>query len=137
MAQTQTKAVYHDLDIEANIRHAMKKYPPLAHDSHNITFTVKNGKVKLSGYTKSAVTATYLLNTVSQLPGVKKLDAKKFYNDTIIRLQISKFVPGGVFASAEYGSVILSGDLPDEKELKAISKKMKKVGGVRNVVTAD
>lgn len=125
-----------DIDIEANIHHMMRAYPPMMHDRHRVDISVKEGVVTVKGYVKSAVTHGILLNMLERAEGVQDVDVSGLYNDEGIRLHVAKHIPPGVMVNMEYGAVILSGRLPDKTDVEALVQAVSEVPGVNRIVTS-
>jgi len=136
MAETQPPRTISDLDVEAAIHHATTNYAPLMHDRHRVKFSVDEGVVTLSGYVKAAPTYRYLLNHIDDVKGVKEVVVQDFYSDEEIRRDVGQAVPPGVLVTLEYGSVILSGNLPADAQAEDIVKRVALVPGVHRVLTS-
>lgn len=125
-----------DIDIKTDVAHLLMSYPPLAHDRHQIKYTVEDGVVTLSGYVKAAPTFRYVLNRLPDIPGVKAVHTQDFYNDDALRLDIGRLVPPGVTVTMEYGAVILAGTLPEGTTVEDLVKEVALVSGVHRVLTS-
>ena len=137
MAEKSSASIRSDLDIEAGIQKVMQdSYPPLMHDRHRIDVELQNGQVTISGYVKVPHTASYLVNKVQQVEGVKSVDTEGFYNDEDIRLRVGRVVPPGVQIIVEYGAVILAGKLPDGANVDEVVGAVRALPGVHRVLTS-
>jgi osmotically-inducible protein OsmY len=135
MANPNVKAARSDSQIQSAINKLMKSYPPLAHDRHRIQTTVADGTVTITGYVKAMPTYTYVRNNLSRLNGIQQIDAKEFFNDEALRLDIGRAVPSGVQVVVEYGAVILAGKLPAGTTAEDVVRKVALVPGVHRVLT--
>lgn len=136
MVETQDPPVISDIDIEANIYHTMAEYPPFMHDRHRVDFSIENGVVTVSGYVKSRVTYTYVVNRLKDIKGVREVVTGDFYNDDDLRRDVGHVVPPGVMVTMEYGGAILSGQLPEGTSVEALVKAVGLIPGVHRVITS-
>lgn len=132
---SEVRAERTDLDIEDDIERIIAHYPPLTNDRHYIDIRVQNGVVTVSGHTRTAITHRYLVNALAQVPDVINVAADRFYNDDGLRLEIARLIPVGVIANIMYGTVILTGVLPEGTNAAAVIAAVEKVPGVRAVRT--
>lgn len=136
MAETpQIPATRADAEIEADIEDIYTTYPPLMHDHRNIKVAVEDGIVTIRGYVKAQPTHIYFMNKLKHVRGVNAFNTDEFHNDEVIRLDVGQVIPVGVYVLVEYGSVILSGKLPEDVEVSDLVKKVGLVDGVRRVLT--
>ena len=68
--------------------------------------------------------------------GVTGVDLSRLFDDDFIRLEAGKAIPVGVIANIEYGTVVLTGRLPQNMSADEVVSKVGTVPGVRRVVTA-
>jgi hypothetical protein len=132
---SEVRAERTDLDIADDIERIIAHYPPLTNDRHYLDITVQYGAVTASGHTRTSITRRYLVNALGQIPDVVRVEADGLYCDDHIRLEIARLIPVGVIANVMYGTVILTGTLPEggnEAELVAL---VDNVPGVRAVRT--
>ncbi len=136
MSEPQTMTARPDEDILDDIENLIVHYPPLVNDRHQIQVSVTDGIATLAGYTKTPVTHRYLFDSVSVTPGVKTVEADRLYDDETFRLQAAKIIPPGVSVNVEYGTLILSGRLPEGKTEEDVVNSLRVIPGVRRVVTS-
>lgn len=136
MSEPQAMTARPDEDILDDIDNLIVHYPPLVNDRHQIQVNVTGGVATLTGYTKGPVTRRYLVDGVLVTPGVKTVVADHLYDDETFRLQAAKIIPPGVIVNVEYGTLILSGTLPDGKPEEDVVKALGTIAGVRRVVTS-
>jgi osmotically-inducible protein OsmY len=137
MAHISTHPVRPNEDIEADIENIIVHYPPLMNDRRYIQVKAEDGIVSLSGHVKTPMNRDYLISHVSQVEGVKSVNADGLFDDETLRLEVGKFIPFGVFARVEYGRVVLSGTLPKDTTAETIVQNiLLKIPGVQKVVTA-
>lgn len=120
-----------DVDIAADIKRLITRYPPMMNDRHHVQYTVVDGKVTLSGYTRTAITQRYLLETTHQIDGVTEVEAAGLFNDEDIRVGVGQMIPMGVYTNVGYGVVMLTGRLPEGTDMTALVAAIEKVPGVR------
>jgi osmotically-inducible protein OsmY len=136
MAQAKTSTTIPDADLQRALDHAVITYPPLVNDRGHFAVTVKNGAVTVSGHVKTVNSQDVLLDRLAGVDGVKSVKNTKLYADETVRLAVGQVIPFGVFTTVEYGTVILSGRLPEGDIAEAVTKKVARVKGVNRVVTA-
>jgi osmotically-inducible protein OsmY len=124
-----------DLDIHEEIEDIIVHYPPMVNDRHHAKISVENGVVKLVGHMKTAITRKFVIDTISTVKGVAKVDDSQLFTDEAIKLEVGQLIPQGVFANVEYGVVILSGRLPQGTDSAALVQKIEAVPGVRMVMS--
>lgn len=130
MAEKVMLMTREDADIHADIDRLVAHYPPLAKDRHAFKVTVKDGVVTVSGHVQTAITRRYFLDRVAQIEGVKGVDASGFFDDTSIKLEISRLLPLGVKANVLYGTVILTGEPPQDVSMEALAGQILSKPGV-------
>ncbi len=123
------------MDIEADIQDLIAHYPPLQSDWHQLHVSVTGGVVDLSGHTRSQVSRTYLIQRVEEVRGVKAVSREQLYDEDTIRREVGQRTPTGVFANARYGTVILTGSLPEGVDATQVVNDVAQVAGVQQVVT--
>lgn len=133
MAETQVKTQRPDVDIEAEIDHIMTRYPPMVNDRRHVTYSVKDGAVAVRGHIKTGITRHYLADMLPEIKGVKSVNLDLLYVDADMRRDVGALVPYGVFVNVEYGTVILTGRVPDDVDAKALIEQVEAVPGVRRV----
>jgi osmotically-inducible protein OsmY len=125
-----------DVDIEADIEHLIAHYPPLVKDRHSFKTLVQNGVVTVSGHVQTPITRSYLLKNLPLVPGVTDVKSDYLYSDETIRLEASRLIPVGVvLGRVQYGSVVLTGTLPDGTTADALVSQIRNVPGVKQVFT--
>jgi osmotically-inducible protein OsmY len=135
MAQSESVSARPDIDIDADIDHLLRTYPPLTNDRHRVEFALRDGMVTVSGYVKSLATQNYVINEVSRIHGVRGLETTSFYNDDAIRRDVGRAIAPGIVARVEYGAVILGGNLPEGANVASMVRKIALVPGVHRVIT--
>jgi len=118
-------------DIEEDFRELIRSYDPLKQARPFLDFEVKDGKVTLIGHVRSMQARRVFVDNVPDIPGVKKIDDKKLYDDETLRLDLGKVMPRGVRVRVNYGMVTISGDLPKGSSADDIVEAVKGVPGVR------
>jgi osmotically-inducible protein OsmY len=118
-------------DIEEDIRDLIRSYDPLKQARPFLDFHVEDGKVTLSGHVRSMQARRVFVDNVPDIPGVKKMDDKKLYDDETLRLDIGKVLPRGVRVRVNYGAVTIAGQLPADASAEDIIRAVKGVLGVR------
>ena len=122
-----------DADIQAEIDHIIRMYPPLTHDRPFLDVTVANRQITASGYTRTAITRRYLENALKKIPDVTKVNTSGLYSDDQIRLAVGQKMPAGVNCNVLYGGVVLT--IPDGVAAAKLVKAAQKIPGVRVVQT--
>lgn len=135
MAETMPSTTRPDVDILADIEAAIGQYPPMVNDRRHVKIVVLDGAVSVFGHVKTAITCTYLQDTIAQIEGVRSVDISALYNDDTIRRDIGSLIPFGVWANVEYGHVILTGRLSGETDPNSLINQVRSVPGVRDVRT--
>ena len=123
-----------DLDIEENIRDIVAHYPPLQADRYHVHISVQDGAVVLSGHVRSLVTRRYLVDHVARVSGVYAVDSDSLYTEETIRLEAGQWILTGVIANADYGTVILTGQLAESMNAEAIARDLARIPGVERVI---
>ncbi len=131
MAQTTRP----DVDIEEDVRGVIAHYPPLQADRHQLRIIVRGDEVVVEGHVRSLVTRRYLIDHVREIVGVRAVDTDRLYCEETIRLEAGQHIPDGVIANAAYGTVILTGKLPDSAGAEAVVSDVAQIPGVMRVVT--
>jgi len=124
-----------DMDIEEDIRNIIAHYPPLQADRHQLRIESLNGDVRLTGHIKSLINHRYLVDRVREIPGVRSVNADQLYCEETIRIDSGRAIPQGVIANAVYGTVILTGTLPEGTSVETVVKDVALIPGVLRVVT--
>lgn len=122
-----------DTLILDDIRHLIATYPPLTNDRPAIHVSVVNGLVTVSGHVMTTNTRRFFLSRLTSVEGVKTIDADELYDDTTIRLEVSRLIPAGVQANIRHGVVILSGEAPQDVE--GLANQILALRGVEKVVS--
>jgi osmotically-inducible protein OsmY len=89
----------------------------------------------LSGHVKSPISRRYLLDRAAQVSGVRAVDGEGLFTEETIRLEAGRHIPSGVIANAYYGTVILTGKLPDGTSAAEIVNQLAQIPGVERVIT--
>ena len=124
-----------DVDIEEDIYDIISHYPPLQADRHQLHFDVRDGVVNVSGHVRSLISRRYLGDRIPKIPGVYAVNIDNLFSEETIRLEAGQRIPIGVIANATYGTVILTGVLPDGKTPETIASSVAQIRGVERVVT--
>jgi osmotically-inducible protein OsmY len=132
---SEVRTMRTDLDIDDDIERIIAHYPPLTQDRHNIDVIVQNGVVTLTGHTRTGITRRYLIEAVNNVPDVVRVEADNLHSDGVIRLEIARLIPVGVIANLLYGTVILTGRLPEGVNEEELITAVDNVPGVRAVRT--
>ena len=135
MSQTAVVTLRADELIEADIRHLIATYPPLTADRTALHTSVEGGIVTVSGHVMSANTLRYFLSRLAAIPGVATVNAEGLYDDTSVRLDVSRILPPGLQANVRHGHVILSGDPPLEMPIEAVADRILALTGVLKVIS--
>ncbi len=130
-----TQASRPAIDIEEDIRDIIAHYPPLQEDRHHINIDVNGSEVILSGHVKSLNTRRYLIDRVRGIAGVSSVNDDQLYTEEGIRLESGRRIPLGVIANPIYGTVVLTGALPEGKTAEDVVKDVALIPGVARVVT--
>ena len=126
---------HQDMDILEAVHSIIARYPPLTADRHRLRIAVRDGVVLLAGHDRTPITRLYLIDRVSELEGVRGVNADDLYDDETIRLEVGRILPDGVIANPTYGIVVLSGKLPAGTTEAAVAKRAAAGPGVVQVVT--
>ncbi len=124
-----------DMDIEEEIHGIIAHYPPLQQDRHYFDIDVEDGIVIPHGHVKSLISRRYLLNRALTVRGVRSLNDERLYTEETIRLEAGQRIPAGVIANVSYGTVILTGTLPESASEEELARQLAAVPGVERVVT--
>ncbi len=136
MSEPQAMTARPDEDILDDIENLIVHYPPLVNDRHHLQVSVTGGVATLTGYAKTPITRRYLIDGVTLTPGIKSIEASRLYDDESIRMEIARTIPTGVSINVEYGTVVLSGKLPEGKTEEDTVNALRAIPGVQRVVTA-
>jgi osmotically-inducible protein OsmY len=136
LQMTQLSTLRPDIDIDDDVLSIILRYPPLAADRHHLHINVVNGVVHLSGHTATTISRRYLVERVSQIPGVVGVNADMLYDDVSVSLEAGQVVPPGVIANSRYGTVVLTGTLPPDADADTVAMRVAQLPGVKRVLTA-
>lgn len=120
-----------DIDIEEDIREFIRTYDPLKQARGHFDYTVQDGHVTVTGHVRSVQARRVLLDNVPDIGGVVSMDDSQFFDDETIRLHVGKALPRGTFVRVNYGSVVITGMIPDGTDAATIIEKVKEIEGVR------
>lgn len=134
MSETTTAVQYDDSAILESIQHLIATYPPLTNDRNALHIHIREGAVTVSGHVQSPSTRRYFLDRLPGLPGVRAVEADTLYDDHSIRLHVSHVIPAGVQANVRYGTVVLSGELPEGAVVPELAQRVLVIPGVERVV---
>ena len=135
MSDPQVTTARPDEDILVDVENLTVHYPPLVNDRRQFHVSVAGGAATVTGYVKTPVTRRYLIDGVTVTPGVTQVDTQHLYDDETLRIEAGKVVPAGVLVNVEYGTVILSGHIPDDKTEADVVDALRSIPGIRRVVT--
>lgn len=136
MSETPVPASRADGDILNDVERLIYQYPPLNNDRHQFKATVKNGVVSVSGYVQTWNTRRYLELNLPKINGVTGIDLSRLFDDDSIRIELGQVVPVGVIANVNYGTVVLTGDVPEGMTAEQVAAQIGTIQGVRRAVTA-
>lgn len=128
---TQVEKIRPDEDILEDIREFVRGYDPLKRDREYFEYISENGYVTLIGHTRSTKARRVLVDNVPDIEGVLSVDASQLYDDETLRLDIGKVLPIGTFIRVNYGSVVITGSLPEDVDAGALVENVQAVPGVR------
>src|SRR5215211_7728515 len=123
------------VDIEEDVRDIISHYPPLQADRHQLHLDVRDGIVTVSGHVRSLISRRYLADRIAKVRGVYAVNIDRLYSEETIRLEAGQRIPSGVIANATYGTVILTGALPDGETPETIASSVAQIRGVERAVT--
>jgi osmotically-inducible protein OsmY len=135
MANVNRVTARPDIDIHNDILDLIVHYPPLNADRHHIHVEVKGGATVIHGHTRSSITRRYLLDSLGKVEGVQSVNADHFYDEETIRLDAGQVIPRGVLVNTRYGTLVLSGKLPDGTTIEQAVEAVSKIPGVERVMT--
>lgn len=122
-----------DEDIEEEIGTLIRTYPPLKASRPYFTFQSKHGHVKITGNVLSPQARQVLCDNVARIAGVTECDCSDLYDDEMVRFAVGQIVPPGVVVTVRYGTVALTGQLPEGALPDVIKDAASKIPGVRRV----
>lgn len=123
-----------DVDLLEDVQNVFIHYPPMVNDRHHVTVEVSGGTVILRGVLKTPITRRYLVNQLEQLAAVQGVNTDALYDDEALRHAVGQVLPVGVVANLDYGTVILSGTLPDDDALEALVEQISTIPGIKRIV---
>lgn len=132
MADSTTTAA--DEVLRQQINRIIRRYPPLVNDRRHFTIEVADGVVTLRGHVGSQSSQTYLVGRISEIAGVRQLVVDDLHNDDALRLEAGAVSTAGVLVNVEYGTVVLSGRLPDDLSVEELARRIGALPGVRRVI---
>ncbi len=124
-----------DVDFAEDISTLIRSYSPLQASRPFVTYSVSNGQVTFNGNVRSPQARRYLLQHVPAILGVTGVNADNLRDDEMLLTAIGQRLPNGVYATAQYGAIALTGTLPANTSAQALVEAVKAVPGVR-LVTA-
>lgn len=134
MATTDAPVTRPDIDILDDLNLWMTGYPPLVNDRKHIRVVVENGVVQLSGNVKTPITRGYLLNNIKKIEGVQGVVDSALYDDETLRLHVGRVLKEGAIGQIEWGTVVLTGHLPEGAALETAVEAIGRVPGVTRVI---
>jgi osmotically-inducible protein OsmY len=136
MVEAHSSTARADVDIAADIEAIIQRYPPLVHDRPHLRVSVSDGVATVAGHLRSLNTRDFFLQALATVDGLKRVDSDFLHVDELVRLALGQVLPVGVIANTEYGTVVLSGRLPEAMSEDAVVARAGSVPGVRRVVVA-
>ena len=124
-----------DMDIVEDISGVIRSYPPLQASRPFVTYAATDGQVTLNGNVRSPQARRYFLDHVPRISGVAGVNADNLRDDEMLLVAIGQRLPNGVYATARYGAIALTGMLPANTSAQSLIDAVKAVPGVR-LVTA-
>jgi len=122
-----------DMDIEEEIELLIRSFAPLKTSRGHFTFKSAGGHVTVEGNVRSPQARRVLIDNIPHIRGVVSCDSSKLLDDETVRLAVGVLLPPGVLASVHYGTVALTGDLPEGASAETIIQAVSAVPGVRRV----
>lgn len=122
-----------DVDIEEDIRQIIGGFAPLKASRGYFTYQSKHGTVVLTGNIRSPQSRRVLLDNIPRVPGVKDCDASDLFDDEEVKFKVAQLLPPGLFANVHYGTVGITGKLPEGASAETISEAINALPGVRRV----
>jgi osmotically-inducible protein OsmY len=122
-----------DMDIEEEIELLIRSFAPLKTSRGHFTFKSADGHVTVEGNVRSPQARRVLVDNIPHIRGVVSCDSSKLLDDETVRLAVGVLMPPGVTASVHYGTVALTGELPEGASAETIIKAVSAVPGVRRV----
>ena len=109
-----TEVTRPDVDIEEDIRNIIAHYPPLQADRHQLRIEVQRWRGDPERACQVADhPALPAWITSRECAACTAIDSDRLYYEETIRLEAGRRIPHGVIANAIYGTVVLTGTLPD------------------------
>ena len=136
MMEAHSPTARADVDIAADIDEIILHYAPLVHDRTHLRVTVSDGVATVAGYVRSLNTSDYFLQALGGVDGLQGVSTDNLHIDELLRLALGRVLPVGVIANVEYGTVVLSGRLPDGLSEADVVARAGSVPGVRRAVVA-
>ena len=121
--------------IVDDIRHLIATYPPLTADRTAIQCRVLDSVVTVTGHVMSANTRRFFLDRLPAIPGVTRVNSDGLFDDSSVRLDVSRILPPGLQANVRHGHVILSGEPPQDMSMEVIADRILALPGVLKVVS--
>ena len=136
-----------DLDIEAAVTNAILKLDALRPTSAEVTVSLTNGQVTLTGIVPSRMTAAQVERAARAVPGVVGV-SNQLADDGSLTLLVAhalatdprtRSIPPGYRVICVFGHVTLVGKLADEQMCNAAIEVCQSVSGVRSakIVSTD
>jgi osmotically-inducible protein OsmY len=122
-----------DVDVEEEIELLIRSFSPLKVSRSHFTFKSVDGHIAVEGNVRSPQARRVLIDNIPHIRGVVSCDSSRLFDDETVRLAVGELLPPGVSASVLYGTVALTGDLPEGASADTIVKAVSAVPGVRRV----
>jgi osmotically-inducible protein OsmY len=122
-----------DIDIEEDIRQIIGGFAPLKASRGYFEYRSHQGIVVLTGNIRSPQARRVLLDNIPRVPGVKGCEAGDLFDDEAVKFKVAQLLPPGLFANVHYGTVGITGKLPEGASAETIREAISAVPGVRRV----
>jgi osmotically-inducible protein OsmY len=130
-----------DLDLEAAVRDAILELDNLRPTQSEVTISVTNGQVRLTGIVPSRMIAAEVERVARTVPGVTEV-SNELLDDGSLTLQLARTlatdprtraIPPGYKITSVFGHITLVGDFADEQVHQMVIDVCQSVHGVRSV----
>jgi osmotically-inducible protein OsmY len=133
MQQLPAALPRHDEDIRQDILAMLRAYQPLQAAKHHLSVNVHEGFVTVRGNVRNPQSRRIIIDNLPTVRGVKEFDVTALYDDESIRFAVGQIIPPGVFASVQYGAVVLTGRLTENASGDLIADTAMNISGVWRV----
>jgi hypothetical protein len=122
-----------DVDIEEEVTHIVRSFPPLGAYRTYFRYKSEQGMVKLTGNVGSPQAKRVLVNNAQRIQGIAGVDFSDLWDDEEVRYSVGLILPPGVYATVNGGVVALTGKAPAEVNKEVLIAAVTAVPGVRRV----